>query len=822
MNRRNFVKRTAFAGTTLLLPNAIWRTSEAKAANAARSFIAVPDIKNIGYNADGLAFYFNKISFINQHNNIITLPRKYFISSDLHGYGTPTLLEKEKNVQLVFIPELYMGYKMNGYIVKLGGNGESEELPVFKHENQGWYAFWGKPYKGQPTLYHYDYNEFLLMRIHFEEEQWRNEKVMQMAPQDMQKEYKKQLNVVKAGELEQQFGYDFEVGKDSYYLFLKMLHDFKKKQRREAANAEEINNPRPLNLETRIIASVQCATANCNCSTANHNTALFTNKAHNANVRISVKKEKSQNIKGVGYNYCEIGIYNRSGEYVKLSNKWLMADGAINYEDPCLLCTDNDIYMLAVKYYNISDDGERLKGNNIAVIKMNDKGRRLNQGYGNGFVTFGIVEEDVYSATKVCGMAWLLFKGTEIVLSVYTETDQFKGQTNFSRTANGWELTGSRNISLHDYLPLYKTAERIVFSNKINDKTNAQKQVLETPGRYTNPFVIPFVDCEGKIEDVPGTLIEIPNMPAYKTQDGMGECKAFALAAIVQQYVNTVCRSDIPDPKNPPADWAISYFGMLIYTNRSIESEGTFQPNQEKGLGMRKIIEDLSNSGNRLILESCKSFDKMVDNFGRKDGSEKINQFLDYLKKMYNDNRGKTEAGIADNSECLSEINTSTGLNVKLDNLKKALSKDSYDKFLYTLFFDGCKREDFPCGFSPAPYPLDSMDVSSVDVKKQVIKGLRLGKPVLFSGLCVSFDEGNKCSESHAVVISGYKKVCEAGLINTCKEVFKIHNSWGKAWQDRNNDGWVDADIFVQNTSKVKKQDGTYRIGSGSVIWLDP
>ncbi len=59
------------------------------------------------------------------------------------------------------------------------------------------------------------------------------------------------------------------------------------------------------------------------------------------------------------------------------------------------------------------------------------------------------------------------------------------------------------------------------------------------------------------------------------------------------------------------------------------------------------------------------------------------------------------------------------------------------------------------------------------------------------------------------------------GSTRNCKEVFKLHNSWGVEWQKKNNDGWVDADTLVQNTAKVNSGSG-YRIGSSSVIWLDP
>lgn len=350
---------------------------------------------------------------------------------------------------------------------------------------------------------------------------------------------------------------------------------------------------------------------------------------------------------------------------------------------------------------------------------------------------------------------------------------------------------------------------------------------------YTNPFVplyaktdnISLAGTKPKIiyEEVPNSKISIPNMPAYKTQDELGECRAFSLATLVQKYTCDKWKSDIPDCKNPPSDSAISYFGMLAYTNQSIEQSGTFQPNQLKAKSMNEIINDLSNSGNRLILDSCRPFDSLVNSFSTsgQSGIEKRDKFFAYLKQMYENKKNKTEADIADCPECLAEINKDSGLNVNLLNLKKALTKDTYDKFLYALFFGGCKMEDFPTGFSAAAYPLDSMNVTPTDVKNQIVKGLKQGRPVLFSSLCLSQDQGDDCKLTHSLVISGYKKVCEPGNATKCKDVLKVHNSWGAEWQKMNNDGWVDADVLVQNAAKTKSSSG-YRIDSGSVIWLDP
>lgn len=347
---------------------------------------------------------------------------------------------------------------------------------------------------------------------------------------------------------------------------------------------------------------------------------------------------------------------------------------------------------------------------------------------------------------------------------------------------------------------------------------------------YTNPFVP--IWCEGDdyshaiikpsifYKEISGSKIEIENMPAYKTQSDLGECKAYSLAAILQQYVNTKWKSDIPDPKNPPADMAISYFGLMAYTNQNKLQENSLQFLQINGNKMREVIDNLSKNGNRLILENCKNFENLTKEFSLngKKGLEKRDDFLNYSKEIFQNLKSINEQNIKDYTQEINKLNEFVNLGFNQKTLKKALTKNIYDEFLYTLFFDDCKKENFPSGFRAAIFPLDSMNVTYQDIKLQVIKGLNIGKPVLFPSLCASQNIGEICNETHSLVISGFKKVKYG---NTQKDVLKIHNSWGEEWQKKNNDGWIDADTFVNNTAKVKTIDGNYRIGSSSVIWLD-
>lgn len=612
MDRRKFVKNSLLGTGTILLSNAVWAVDgNNHLPNIRNRFLSVPNLKRFKVSDSGTRFFETELSIVKIKSKL-KLHRKYFISENIEGYGTPTLLENSKGDGFIFVPELYKDNRHNGFIVKMSADGLCEETKIFTHENQGFYAFWGKQYRQHPTLYHYNIETLHLMRAHWENGRWVNNKVMPLYPNEMLSLYKQQLKQLAEPELQQQFGYDFDIHKDGFYQFLSLKRDWE---------------------------------------------------------QVLSTKEKED--------------YER--------------------ENPAKIYTD--------------------------PVKVS---------------------------------------GTHVEGKTFSYTNPF--------------------------IPVYC---------KGDDLSHA----------IIKPSLI--------YEEVMGSKIEIANMPAYKTQDDIGDCKAFSLATLLQHYTCQKWKSDIPDCKNPPADSAISYFGLMVYTNRSVNEDYTFQPNQKKGVGMDEIINNLSNSGVQLILENCKPFENLVRSFSSigAAGLVKRDEFFNYLKSAFERLKSTNEINVKDCRQEVATLNTYVDLKFNEATFKKALTKSNFDQFLYVLFFSECRREVFPPGFSAAAYPLDSMNVDFTGVKNQVLKGLKYGKPVLCTSICVSQSQGNECEMGHSLVISGYKKVKNADIT---KDVFKIHNSWGEEWQKKNNDGWVDADALAQNNIKVKTEDGKYRIGSASVIWLDP
>lgn len=315
---------------------------------------------------------------------------------------------------------------------------------------------------------------------------------------------------------------------------------------------------------------------------------------------------------------------------------------------------------------------------------------------------------------------------------------------------------------------------------------------------------------------------EIPNMPAYKSQDGFGSCRQFSLGTILQKFYCDNKKPKITDCKNPPKSADISSFGLSVYTDNVNGDEFSFDPDAKEELSMPQIIENIQINQNGVITESCRAYDKFVNNFDKTaDPVKKKEEFINYLKSVYEKYKGKTEAEVAECPECLAKISAETGIPKDIIKLKNALSKPTYSKFLYTLFFKGCDLEAQNPNFIQNAYPNDKQDVQPVDIKNKVIEIVKSGKPVLFHNLCTDQKPGfNVCTQGHSTVVAGYKKVCKGNL---CKDMFKIHNSYGEEWQKLNNDGWMDADRLTENISRVKDQKSeNLRLASAAIQWLDP
>jgi hypothetical protein len=144
-------------------------------------------------------------------------------------------------------------------------------------------------------------------------------------------------------------------------------------------------------------------------------------------------------------------------------------------------------------------------------------------------------------------------------------------------------------------------------------------------------------------------------------------------------------------------------------------------------------------------------------------------------------------------------------MNIKADAelIQAGLQKKTFGSFWQAMMFDQCRDKPIKLSKNPVsnyfPEPTANGSAKKVSTGELIAKGkeiLKGGNPFLVDGICPQYRNG-KCVEPHSVAVTGYRKVCKSD--GSCRDLFKIQNSWGADWQKRNNDGWLDAESFLDH-----------------------
>lgn len=800
MHRKQFLQTSLLATGAYFLPNVVLafdKPKQAKDLIPERMLVAKPDFADYKYNTDGEVFIHTQLSFYDQDRQLIVLPDKHYITHQADGYGCPTLYFDGKDYY-VFVTTLFKSYLMNGLVYKYNSRNGFEKQTIYLHENMGWYAFWGQCIDGKPALYHYNYGNMSMMRSQpLMAENWETERIYICQPDQAEQLYKTQLKDVNYHTQAHQFGFTYPKITDGYYTFLKFLDQMNELKRNEEKNLEaereaksptvwtSIRVPNSIR-EIRNRQSLASETGGCGCADKLDYTQP--NDKHIRLLKITNTKAEPIIFETEKYYPTSIGYYDQNNRYYQLPEKYYcLADNrASNYPK---LVFDGEKYEISLQVLNITNVQYTIE---IFTYTHSD--------------TLGFIEnmvpntpEPLFAATSTDFDAMLIDNNPD-----NTQSPTDKNCTQYEPPIFYPFLAEEYPNVLQ---PIYCEGDDLTYANP-------------------KPTVL--------YREIPGTKIEIQNMPAYQTQDTMGECRAFSLRTILQKYLCDTFPKEIPDCKNPPPEYNISSFGLMEYTHAEKGMEKAFNPFEGSVNSIFNVLEKIIANDGLVLLESCNPFNKFVDNFttnGQPTSSdlEKYTKFVEKIKKLYADRKpNNTEAGISEYPECLSEINQSTGLNTNMDKLKAALKKETFGQFMYTLFIgsndrEKCELQDLLTYFEIKPYPTDSINASTEDIKNKIIEGLKRKPrgPVFTPAVCLKWMKKNECDpdSGHSMVIAGYKRVCEIEDPSICKDLFKIHNSWGESWQRRNNDGWIDADIYSSNF--LKSGSNKNRIASSSVLWID-
>ncbi|MFP5520414.1 MAG: hypothetical protein ACLGGX_10960 [Bdellovibrionia bacterium] len=289
-------------------------------------------------------------------------------------------------------------------------------------------------------------------------------------------------------------------------------------------------------------------------------------------------------------------------------------------------------------------------------------------------------------------------------------------------------------------------------------------------------------------------------IPPIKSQDSLGICFGMCGAAVANYYLckttDTDCSKLGTNSVSPLAAAGYSTTNS-VYDRAGVASSHT---NIRFGGSCVSVLENMGKAG-FMAKDSCFDFDTLANKYGN--DAAAIESVLKNLEAMFNK---KTEADFC--YDCLkNELNEKLGTNLNTDDIKAAVDRNhTFDTFLYraTIAKKSCDRGHYhKIDIESRPtvgvlneiarnpdgkLALQPIKVTAiVDKIKEV---LSKDFPLAISNIC-PISDGNKCKESHAVMITGYRKQCKPNG-KDCREVIRIHNSWGKAWQDQFDGGWVD------------------------------
>ncbi len=307
-----------------------------------------------------------------------------------------------------------------------------------------------------------------------------------------------------------------------------------------------------------------------------------------------------------------------------------------------------------------------------------------------------------------------------------------------------------------------------------------------------------FTTLSAQYNPVISSQILVKNMPGFHSQDGFPGCGGWAASTIFLHYQckeeNKNCPNPPPSPKDIPSPLFMSTFGIKASANALPFSN----PDGHSVAGVLQGFKDKSYAKS----DSCYPFDQFVSD--HKNDREKMKDLFLKLKTDYDKSKSEGTACI----DCLvSELNKDFSFqNNNVTDLRatvtKALSAESFDKFLYAIFMKDCKAGvSITKMYDIQFWPPENTKPSFEETMNKVKSVLNEQRPFTITSCLTEIKRAAQCSTAHGFVISGYRKYCKGD--GKCREALRVHNSWGMDWQKENNDGWVDAETLYNHMKET-------------------
>ncbi len=311
----------------------------------------------------------------------------------------------------------------------------------------------------------------------------------------------------------------------------------------------------------------------------------------------------------------------------------------------------------------------------------------------------------------------------------------------------------------------------------------------------------------------------LTNTPRIRSQDSFGACAGFS-ASCVLQYNFCEAKNLKCSELNPENEYSPLHVLSTANTNKEGQLPGTIQNHRNIQFGGygSLALKNLIRMKGRAVSEACYSFDQVANKYG--DNDQAVNAMLKRYQERFSSL--KTEGGVCE--DCLvnlqKDVHRDFGSKVTIDELRNAVRRDTFGEFLYdAVGFGGAvcpsiKIDPLPKYFS---FPDSGTTATPEEAVVKMKEVLKQGHPMVLDGLCL-YRENGKCVSNHSVAVTGYRKICSK-TTGACREVVRLHNSWGQGWQDKFKmgpddkvGGWVDALSLFEGK----------KIEAGDIAWLVP
>ena len=315
---------------------------------------------------------------------------------------------------------------------------------------------------------------------------------------------------------------------------------------------------------------------------------------------------------------------------------------------------------------------------------------------------------------------------------------------------------------------------------------------------------------------IPGTEFGIPlrDLPAIRNQGPLALCQIFCSTALIEI---ARCRMAGKQCSSLDEIEKISVVSMLMYRdNLRSPNLGSISPFYGSGESRLHEILDKIQSNSRAPIfysESCLPYEKFVGRQGFRTPYE-IKTFFDTIRQLYESARDRPQLeldmrnGRCPECEKLLEIgreNFVAGANST--SLAQSLGEKTFNGFLFYFFLNensatngSCKEIILPAKPYFQHYPRLEAAVPLATVFEYIENVIRQNRPVVLASLCTSkYIDNGECA-LHCLLITAIKEVRSVATGETITLV-RVHNSYGKMWQDEHDEGWIRLEILKSATS---------------------